>query len=332
MTELTGITAPSRVRGALRTFLRWREAGIIVVAVGLIAYFHASTGQFLSESNLVNVAQYIAPIAIIATGEVLLLVSGQLDLSVGSVFALSPFLMYYATEAYGMPVLLGVLIALLASGVIGMVNGLVTVRLGVPPFVTTMGMLFLIGGLTLTVSGSYPRQIPSDIENVQWWLGSAPWAEICWALLIVLVFHLVLTRTRWGLHTIATGGNPNAAAEAGIRTDRVKIGNFVACSALAGFAGIIEAFRINTIDPTAGGTDVMFAAIAAAVIGGTALAGGSGTVLGALLGAVVLGVLQVGFNLTGISAYLFDLILGAAILLAMVANVRLASLRRAGGA
>ena len=141
----------------------------------------------------------------------------------------------------------------------------------------------------------------------------------------------MLTRTRWGLHTIAVGGNLLGATEAGIRADRIKIGNFMIASVLGGFAGILEAFRINSIDPNlGGGTGIMFTAISAAVIGGTALAGGSGTVIGALLGALVLAELQNGFNLIGISANPFFLILGGAILVSMIANQYLSRLRRAG--
>lgn len=311
-------------------FLKRREASILVVAVALMAYFQATTGIFFTESNIVNVSQYVAATAIIAAGQVLLLVSGEIDLSVGNVYTLAPFLMHYAVDLWGIPVIPSIIFALVVSAGIGVVNGIVTVLLRVPSFVTTLGMLFLISGITLITSNAYPVPIPTAAEGLAPWLGAAPWAEIIWALLIVAVLHVLLTSTRWGLHTIAVGGNLVGATEAGVKVRRIKIGNFMICSGLGGFAGIIEAFRINSIDPTAGGTGIMFAAVASAVIGGTALAGGSGTIIGALLGAVVLGVLRDGFNLIGIDAYTFDLIIGAAILLAMISNVHLARLRRAG--
>ncbi len=140
----------------------------------------------------------------------------------------------------------------------------------------------------------------------------------------------MLTSTRWGLHTIAVGGNLVGASEAGVRVGRVKVANFMITSTLGALVGMLEAFRVNTIDPSAGGTEIMFAAVAASVIGGTALAGGSGTIIGAFIGALVLGTLRDGFNLIGISAEAFDLILGIAILGAMISNVHLARLRRAG--
>jgi ABC-type xylose transport system permease subunit len=108
----------------------------------------------------------------------------------------------------------------------------------------------------------------------------------------------MLVKTRWGLHTIATGGNLIGAAEVGIKTNRIKIGNFIMCSIMGGVAGILDAFRISSIDPLAGGTDIMFMAIASSVIGGTLLNGGSGTIIGAFFGAAVLGILKDGFTLS----------------------------------
>ena len=141
----------------------------------------------------------------------------------------------------------------------------------------------------------------------------------------------MLSRTRFGLHTIATGGNPVAAEEVGIHVRRIKIWNFVLCSVLGGFAGVIDAFRIGSIDPLAGGAEMTFAAIAAAVIGGTLLTGGSGTLIGAFIGALVLGILKDGFTLSGVSAFTFDIILGAAILVTMAVNVHLSRWRERGG-
>ena len=120
-------------------------------------------------------------------------------------------------------------------------------------------------------------------------------------------------------------------AEVGIKIGRIKIGNFVICSVLGGLAGTLDTFRIGSIDPLAGGTEIMFMAIASAVIGGTLLTGGSGTIIGAFLGAAVLGILKDGFTLSGVSAYTFNMILGGAILITMLINVHLSRLRAAGG-
>ena len=322
-------------RGILRRvgeeFLRRREASVLVVAVALGVYFASASPAFLTQPNLINIAQATAPVAIIAAGLVLVLVRGEIDLSVAAVAALAPFNMHYLVDYYSVPVLPAILLALAISAAIGFANGAITVFLKVPSFVTTLGTGYIVIGVVLTTSHAYPAPIPEGSEGISKWFGVWPWAHLTWALLVMIVFHLLLTRTRWGLHTVATGGNLLGATEAGIRSGRIKIGNFMMLSVLGGLAGIMEAFRINTIDPNiGGGFELMFVAVSAAVIGGTALAGGSGTVVGAFLGALVLAELQNGFNLIGISANPYFLIQGAAILIAMIANVRLSRLRRAG--
>ncbi|WP_433472476.1 ABC transporter permease [Spirillospora sp. CA-142024] len=339
-TPKAGSPAPGKrgsgvLRLAVDAFLRRREATILLVAIGLVIYFQASTdGIFLSHSNQVNLSQSTAPFAIIAVGEVFLLVSGEIDLSAGAVYAFAPFMMHYLIDYYGVYPIPAIVLSVLVGAVIGFGNGFITVVLKVPSFVTTLGMLFLVGGITLTTSHAFPAEIPQAARGtVQSWFGHAEWSELIWCLLIVAFFQMVLTSTRWGLYTIAVGGNRLGADEAGIRTGRVKVGNFMLIGALSAFAGILEVFRTDTIDPTLSGADfasAMFTAVAAAVIGGTALAGGSGTVVGALFGAFVLAELRNGFNLIGISANPFNIILGLAILLSMILNVYLANLRRAG--
>ena len=315
-------------------FLRRREASVLIVAIGLVVYFQASTPLFLTTDNLRNIAQATAPTAIVAVGIVFLLVSGEIDISVGMVAALAPYLMHYAIDLYGLPAVPAILAALAIAAVVGLVNGLITTRLRVPSFVTTLGMFYLLYGILLTTSRAYPVPIPEPAKGtIQTWFGAGDWATLGWCLLVVAFFHVVLTRTRWGLHTISVGGNLHGATEAGIRVNRVKVGNFMLVSVLGAVAGLMEAFRINSIDPNiGGGTRITFTAIAAAVIGGTALAGGSGTVVGALLGMAVLAMLQNGFNLIGVSANPFFLIQGIAILVSMIANQYLSRLRRAGKA
>jgi simple sugar transport system permease protein len=314
------------------SFLRRREASVLVVAVALGVYFASASEAFLTQPNLVNIAQATAPVAIIAAGMVLVLVNGEIDLSVAAVFAFAPFNMHYLVDYYHVPILLAIVLALAISAFIGFVNGFITVFFRVPSFVTTLGTANIIIGLVLVTSHAYPAPIPdAATETIRHWFGDSDWAHLTWGLLIVAGFHLLLTRTRWGLHTIAVGGNPLGATESGIRAGRIKIGNFMMVSTLGGFAGILDAFRIDTIDPNlGGGFGIMFTAVAASVIGGTALAGGSGTVIGAALGALVLAELQDGMNLIGISANPYYIILGVAILVSMIANVYLSRLRRAG--
>ncbi len=328
-------TEPEKARGG-RGFwsnlagilLRRREASIIVVAIILVVYFQVSNQNFLTQDNIRTVSQFAAATAIISAGEVMLLICGEIDLSAGMVFAFAPFIMFFSYQA-GLPIWVAIIFGLLASAAVGLFNGLVTVLLKVPSFITTLGTLFLLEGITLTISNGFPALTP-NVGAFNQVFGNSPYSEIIWAIAIVIVMQIVLSFTKWGLHTVATGGNLLGASETGVNVNRVKIGNFMLCSVFAGFAGILEGFRITSIDPLAGGPNIMFAAVAGAVIGGTSLMGGLGTIVGAFLGVLVLSILNDGFTLLGVSAFTFDIILGAAILIAMILNVRLQLLREAG--
>ncbi|MBV9298672.1 MAG: ABC transporter permease [Verrucomicrobia bacterium] len=317
------------VRRVGLSLLHTREASIAIAGVVLVIYFQSTASAFLSAGNIANLAGYAGTTAIIAAGEVMVLICGEVDLSVGQVYALSPFVMYYVHGA-GVPFVPAIVVGLLPAALIGMINGLVTVVLEIPSFITTLGTLFLINGLTLTISGGFPvaPQAGALVTNI---FGGNAISQILWAMGVTVILQFALVKTRWGMHTIATGGNLIGAAEIGVRTGFIKIGNFVICSILGGLAGTLDCFRIGSIDPLAGGTEIMFMAIASAVIGGTLLTGGSGTIVGAFLGAIVLGILKDGFTLSGVSAYTFDMILGGAILITMLINVRLSHLRAAGG-
>ncbi len=240
-----------------------REASVFVVAVALGMYFTFASSQFFTHDNVVNVSQVAAPWAIIAIGEVLLLVCGEMDLSVGFIYTLAPYFMHYLIDFYGVPAYPAVLLALLMGAAVGYINGFITVVLGVPSFITTLGTGFVLDGVMLTTAHAFPAAIPDSTRGIQHWLGGDAWSEIIWALVLVVYTP-------------------------------------------------------------------MFYAIAAAVIGGTAMAGGSGTIAGAFLGAVVLAELTDGFTILGISANPLPIILGGAILVAMIGNVYLTRLRRAG--
>lgn len=313
----------------IRAFFYRPEASVIVVAVALAVYFEFANANFMTDANLQTLSQFVAAPVIIACGEIMLLICREIDLSVGQTFALAPFVMEKVADT-GVPVIPALFVALLCCAAIGFAIGLITIRLGVPSFITTLGMLFLITGLTLVISRGFPATTPGG-SGMALVLGAWGYSEFLWALLVVLVMHIVLRHTRWGLHTLATGGNATGAAEAGINIDRIRMGNFILTSTLGGFAGILEAFRIGSTDPLAGGSNIMFLGVASGVIGGTAIAGGSGTIVGGLIGGIVLGVLQDGFTLQGINAFAFDIIIGAAILIAMVANIQLLRLRGAAG-
>ncbi|MEV6641519.1 ABC transporter permease [Amycolatopsis sp. NPDC051371] len=317
------------LRPMLLGVMHVKELSILLVTIAAGIYFTVASGAFNSVDNYMTIAQYVAPWSIIAAGQVMLLICGEIDLSAGFVFTLAPF-MVMQFFVNGWPLWLALLGAVAVSTLVGVVNGLIRTVLAIPSFITTLGMAFLLQGLVLIISNARPVAAPKDSWVVDVF-GGAPWTEFLWAVGLVVVMQVVLSATRFGIHTQATGGNPVGAAESGIAINRVKVVNFAITSTLAGLAGILQGTRVGSYDPTNGGFTTMFFAVASAVIGGTALLGGAGTVAGAFLGALLLGIVFDGFNLTGVSANAFNVVLGAAILLAMVLNVTLIVVRKRVG-
>ena len=322
-------------RGA-GAFLRQREATVFTVVVALFLYFTVDSPNFFTHANMDNLLSGVAaPYILLAIGEVLLLICGEIDLSVGFTVTLAPFLMFFLISYDGVPVILAIIIALIFGLVVGLVNAFLTVTLRLPSFIATLGTSFVLYGLVLTTSHAEPVSIPTSAEHIGKFFGNETtsgwgWSAIIWAVLLVVIFQVVLTRTRWGLHTVAVGGNLLGAREAGISVARIKYGNFMMTGMLGALVGLQVAFYDNTIDPSAGGYQYMFYAVAAAVLGGTALLGGAGTILGAGLGALVLAVFIDGFAIIGVNANPLNIVFGAGVVVAMIANVQLGRLREAG--
>jgi simple sugar transport system permease protein len=316
----------------LRLLGRQREATVFVIAVALFLYFLIDKGsEFTSKSNMVTLfSDSVAPYAIIALGEVFLLICGEIDLSVGFVVGFAPYLMYFLVVYYHFPGLLGIFCALLLGVVVGWVNGFFTVTVGVPSFITTLGTGFVLLGLMDTTSHDQPAPVPGNVVGIGKWINNYAFAPIVWAVVLAVIFHIVLTRTRWGLHTVSVGGNLLGAREAGIHVGRIKYGNFMITGLLGSLVGLQQMYFTDNISTTSGSYQWMFYAVTAAVIGGTAMLGGVGTIVGAFLGAIVLGILLDGFPLIGVSADPLNIIFGGAILVAMVANVQLTRLRERG--
>jgi simple sugar transport system permease protein len=264
------------------------ESTIAIVAIALSVYFALANQAFLTTTNIRVISQYLIATAILATGQAMLLICAEIDLSMGAVYYMAPFLLFFAHEA-GLPLPVAVVVAVLGAGVIGAVNATITIRAGIPSFIVTLGMMLLVGGLTLNLSNGFPKRAPSEGLAAAIF-GGVAFSGLAWVIVIVVFMHIVLTKTRWGVYTIAIGGNPMGAREAGVPANRIRMRNFVVAAMLAGFAGIIEGIRIGSFDPGAAVVgDRVFQAVAAAVIGGTVLTGGAGTVIGAFLGALVLG-------------------------------------------
>jgi len=320
--------AASISRRVLRLFLYQRELTPVLITVGLFAYFTIRAGSTFTDSlSLSSASGYAGPIGAIAVGEVLLLVLAEIDLSAGQVFLFAPWVEYWMHNL-GVPIALSILVALAVCCGVGAINGLITVRLNVPSFVTTLAMNFVLFGLVLIYSDmTQATPIPLSASNgspnfSSKFMGAWLWSEILWVLVITILVTVVLTRTRFGVRIIATGGNLLGAAEAGVPVRRVKVWAFVLCSFLAGLVGIVDAVKYGSLDPGNFGVDYILYAVGACVIGGTALTGGRGTVIGAFIGAILIGILEDGLTLIGVSTNDFYVWVGVVIIFAMALNAQ----------
>ncbi|HEV8147423.1 MAG TPA: ABC transporter permease [Bryobacteraceae bacterium] len=273
--------------------------------------------HFLTAPNLTTVVRQTAVINIMALGMTLVIISGGIDLSVGSIMALAGF---FGADAMrrGVPIPAAIAIGIGMGTLAGLVNGTLITRLRVNPFIVTLGTMGIIRGVTLLVSnGLAVHQVPKSFA----FLGSGndpfgiPW--VLWILLVcALAMHVVLERTKLGRYAFAIGSNPDAAFYAGIPVRFHLTCVYAIAGALTGLSGMIQASRLMSGQPTEGiGYELQ--AIAAVVIGGGSLRGGEGSVLGTLVGAFIMGLLSDGSDLLGINPYWQQAIIGAVIILAV---------------
>jgi simple sugar transport system permease protein len=320
--------ASSRGRGAalplLTRFLTLREGSIIVVTLITIAYFAITVSHFFTYGNFKSLLPYFCFLAIMAAGQVFVMTLGEIDLSIGAMYLITPIAFWKLTGA-GIPLIPSVILALVIAMAFGAVNGFFVAWIGIPSFVATLAMLFFLDGLALIVSHSQQITTPgtaiTTVPTFAKVFGAGTYSELIWAVVIVAILQIVLGFTRWGLYTVATGGNRHGSAEAGINTRLVVVRNFVLCAGTAGFAGLLEAVRTSSITPDPSGSNqFLLYAVAAVIIGGTLMTGGEGTVVGALLGAVFIGVLQDGLAVKSVPANYELFWLGIAVIIAMTIN------------
>ncbi|MBZ9698506.1 ABC transporter permease [Mesorhizobium sp. CO1-1-9] len=338
-----GVKVPHTMPERLLILLsRYREASIAVVAIVLVIYFQfGSDGGFLSPQFMSVVLRDTGRLGLIAAAEVMLMITGEIDLSLSAIFSIAPYVMALLSVTYGVPLAVGALIGVLIGILVGAINGIITVRFKVPSLITSVGMLFFLQGIVVSIYNSQPIVAPVEqpfnaifgqslyqpSDGLLSLHGVTAFTPFLWAVVLVLVLALVLNRTTFGLHTIATGSNIIGAREIGVRTDRMKIYNFMIAGGFAAFAGIINTAQFTSADPQAGSPFLTLQAIAAAVIGGTSLLGGSGTVIGALIGAFVVASLNNGLVMIGAQATVSDIYLGAAIIAAMILSIQVDRLR-----
>lgn len=304
------------------TFYNIREFSILGAGIVLFIVLSIASPFFLTLDNLLLVARQISILAILATGMTFLLISKEIDLSVGSIYGfLSIILAWFITRTAINP-WIALIVVIIFGALIGLANGLFTTMFGMPSFIVTLGMLSILRGGALIISGAWPINIRLPAEHSFLNItagkirGVVP-AQIIWMIIIVVIASFVLSKTRFGAHVYSTGGNEEAAKLTGIHIKRVKIIAFMITGALCGVGAGLLLGQIHSAFPT-GGTGFELNVIAAVVIGGTQLFGGRGTIVGTLIGAAIIGMITNGLVLLGVSAHVEPLAKGGIIILAVL--------------
>jgi inositol transport system permease protein len=289
------------------------QFGLVLALLVIGGALALAAPGFLTPNNLVIVVRQISINGILAVGVTFVLLTGGVDLSLGSLVALSGVVAASFAHPGEWPLFVPVLMGVLTGMAAGAVNGLVVTRGRVAPFIVTLGMMTAARGLALLWSGGRPV---SNLSPEFARLGSGSWLGIplpVWALIAVAAASGVFLRHfRWGRHLYAVGGNEEAARASGIHVGGIKLLAYTVCGAMAGLAGVVLAARITTGQPNAG-VGYELDAIAAVVIGGTSLSGGVGGVSGTLLGALLMGVINNGLDLLDVSSYYQQIVKGAII-------------------
>ena len=295
---------------AIQRLLPFISLALLFVALSIASPY------FLTGTNLSSVIRQTAVINIMALGMTLVIVSGGIDLSVGSILAFSGVLGTMTMVSSG-SVPLGILAGVTCGTLWGCANGLMIASLRIPPFIVTLGTLGIVRGLTLVISGGLPVV---GLPKEHGFLGEGTIGPVPFVLVVLVacatVTHFALHRTKLGRYTYAIGSNESAAIYAGIPVARFKVAIYAICGLLTGMAGMIETSRLMTGQPTAG-VSYELQVIAAVVIGGGSLTGGEGTVIGTLIGAFIMGLLSNGSDLLGVNPYWQQVVIGSIIIMAV---------------
>ncbi|MFB8248142.1 substrate-binding domain-containing protein [Streptomyces sp. NPDC055952] len=322
---LKSTTGAGGAPGGLRRLLL--DNGALTALIVLVVAMSALSGDFLTADNLLNVGVQAAVTAVLAFGVTFVIVSAGIDLSVGSVAALSATVLAWSATSAGVPVFLAVLLAIATGVVCGLVNGVLISYGKLPPFIATLAMLSVARGLSLVISEGSPIAFPDSVSHLGDTLGG--WLPVPVLVMIVmgLIAAFVLGRTYIGRSMYAIGGNEEAARLSGLRVKRQKLAIYAFSGVFAAVAGVVLAARLSSAQPQAA-DGYELDAIAAVVIGGASLAGGTGKASGTLIGALILAVLRNGLNLLNVSAFWQQVVIGVVIALAVLFD----TLRRKAGA
>jgi len=301
---------------------RSRQIGTFAGLVALCLVLWAATPHFLTVSNLLNVLEQTSINAIVAVGMTYVIISGGIDLSVGSVLAVAGIALALALQG-GLPAPAAVILALATGTACGLANGLLITFGRLPPFIATLGMMSVARGIALMLAEGRPISGFSEgfraLATARVLIVPAP---VLITAVVYVVAHFVLTRTVFGRATYAIGGNEEAARLSGVHVQFHKTAVYGVAGLMSAVAAILLTARLNSAQPTAG-TMYELDAIAATVIGGTSLLGGEGTLVGALIGALIMGVLRNGLNLLNVSSFFQQVVIGAVIIGAVLIDMSL---------
>ncbi len=295
-----------------------REAGLLAVVILLMMGFGVASPNFLSGGNILAILLQASVVGILALGQTFVLITGGIDLSVGSIVAVSA--VCSASLALIMPVPLALVLGIVIGGLAGLINGLLIMLTKITPFIVTLGTMSIYAGLALIITGGRAiYNVPVDYENIlSGHIAGIP-IPIILVIALTVIAALVIKFTRFGEYLIAVGGNKEVARLAGIRITTITVGAYIVSGAAAGLGGEVLVSRLGAADPTIGG-DLLLVAIAATVMGGTKLEGGEGSMVGALIGAILLAALTAGLTSMNVQAFYQQVAVGAAIIIALLVD------------
>jgi ribose transport system permease protein len=293
-----------------------------IIFVVVTIFFAVAAPNFASLATVGAILRITAIVSVIAIGMTFVIISAEIDLSVGSVASFSGMILALLLDA-GVPSWLGAILTLAMGAAIGACNGLLVTRLKIPSFLVTLGMLSVFSGAALTVTNTMPVPIVEDSINNALWNGSLLGiaAPVWWTLLVVLVGFYLLHVSLFGRRVLAVGGNALAANFSGINVNQTKVWAFVLSGITAALAGMMLAARSTAGNPSLG-SGLELDVIAAVIIGGTSLFGGYGSIFGSVIGAIFIGIIGFGLLVMGFSTSVQEIIKGAIIILAVSVNRR----------
>ncbi|MBV9299355.1 MAG: ABC transporter permease [Verrucomicrobia bacterium] len=312
-----------------------RDFGIAIVALLIGLGFSLASPVFLSTYNLLNLLRQTAELGIIAMAMTMLIISGEFDLSVGAIYAVTGVVAGLLAKHFGLEIWAAAICGLASALILGLLNGLLVTTTKINSFIATLSTMMVYRGIAMVLSQGQPissfhsETAFFDIMGRGKGFGTIP-VPIFWMATWGILLFLLLHRTAFGVKVYATGDNPEAATLAGIKIAQVKRVGFLITSFAAGLAGLVSLGYLKTVTPTQG-TGLELEAIAAAVIGGTSMAGGVGSIVGTFIGTFIIAEVRTGLVLLGTDAYIQDAFVGLVIALAVIVNIKLTDRRDAKG-